>query len=169
MASVTRVPTDGQVCRHSKEAFDALFAVVTVRDDLTLSARAVHAACVSLHRLGKLGSVTQREIAEWANVSRRSVVRAFAQLVRAGFLLVRRRGQGLPNAVDLVGIDQAALDGRSAKPSRPALPERRANQPYTYKSEEKEAKNRTTGSGYGDFPYGSRAAWVSRYGPLTMG
>lgn len=169
MASVTRPPGVGQDCRHSKEPFDALFAVVTVRDDLTFSARAVHAACVSLHRLGKLGSVTQREIAEWANVSRRSVVRAFAQLVHAGFVLVRRRGQGLPNAVELIGIDQAALDGRSAKPSRPALPERHANQPYTYKSEEKEPKNRNTDSGYGDFPYGSRAAWVSRHGPIAPG
>jgi hypothetical protein len=109
-------------CHHSSEAFDTAFAVVRYHDGLTLAARAVHAACVSLHRLGRLGEVSQQDIADWAHVSLHSVVRAIKQLVDAGFMLVRRRGQGQVNEYTLIGIDQQALDGRSAKSLKPAFP-----------------------------------------------
>lgn len=109
-------------CHHSSEAFDTAFAVVKYHKTLTLAARAVHAACVSLHRLGRLGEVSQQEIADWAHVSLHSVVRAIKQLVAAGFLQVRRRGQGRVNEYTLIGIDQRALDGRSAKTNKPVWP-----------------------------------------------
>jgi len=75
--------------------------------DLTLATRAVHAACVSLHNMGKLGQVTQQEIADHAGVGLRSVVRAMKQLVAAKFIAVKRRGQGKPNAYELIGPGSA--------------------------------------------------------------
>jgi hypothetical protein len=105
-------------------SFDKSIAAVRLHPDLTLATRAVHAACVSLHNLGRLGDVTQREIAEWAQVGLRSVVRAMKQLAAAGFLLIRRRGQGLPNAYELVGPG-------SAKRARLALPDGRTVQPWS--------------------------------------
>jgi hypothetical protein len=108
-------PTD---CRHSNEPFDVAFAAVKDKPGLTIADRVVHAAMVSLHRLGRLGTVTQEQIAEWARVSRRTVVRSCQAMVTAGLLLVRRRGQGRPNDYQLVGIDQDALDGRSDKKPR---------------------------------------------------
>lgn len=89
--------------------------------DLTLATRAVHAACVSLHNLGRLGRVTQAEIAAHAGVGLRSVVRAMKQLVVAGFVAMKRRGLGLPNAYELIGPG-------SAKRARTPAPYGRAAQ-----------------------------------------
>jgi hypothetical protein len=89
---------------------------------LTLADRAVHAALVSLHRLGRLGQVTQEQIAAWACVGRRTVVRSVQRLASAGLLLVRRLGQGRPNGYELIGMDPDALAGRSARDARPHVP-----------------------------------------------
>ena len=132
-------------CRHSREAFDVAFAVVTERTGLTIADRVVHAAMVSLHRLGRLGEVTQEQIAEWARVSRRTVIRACQAMVEAGLLLVKRRGQGLPNAYQLVGIDQDALDGRSDKRASPRVPERANPARARHSSEKRTYDGRRSG------------------------
>ncbi len=121
MPSIAR---SGSGCLHSAEPFDTAFAALK-RPDLTIADRVVHAAMVSLHRLGRLGSVTQEQIAAWAYVSRRTVIRACQALVRAGLLVVTRWGQGRPNGYALVGIDAQALAGRSDNAAAPAVTARR--------------------------------------------
>jgi hypothetical protein len=130
-------------CRHSHEAFDVGFAAVKDKPGLTIADRVVHAAMVSLHRLGRLGTVTQEQIAEWARVSRRTVVRSCQALMAAGLLLSRRRGQGRPNAYQLVGIDQDALDGRSDKRTQPKASEGRTGDGVSFNK-----KNNGRKSGY---------------------
>lgn len=141
-------------CRHSDEPFDTAFAVVKDMPGLTIADRVVHAAMVSLHRLGRLGQVTQEQIAEWARVSRRTVVRAVEKLVAAGLLTSKRHGQGNPNTYELIGIDQKALDGRSDKRTQ----QRATGRPnparagtYSQTKNIDRRKNRNTGTGYKDF------------------
>lgn len=144
-------PTD---CRHSDEPFDTAFAVVKDTPGLTIADRIVHAAMVSLHRLGRLGQVTQEQIAEWARVSRRTVVRAVEKLVAAGLLKSKRHGQGNPNTYELVGIDQKALDGRSDKRAQQRVTGRpnpaRAGT-YSQERRNNRQRSRNTGTRYKDF------------------
>jgi biotin operon repressor len=169
MASVTRVPTDGQVCRHSKEPFDTAFACITSRRDLSDGAKLLHAKLVSMHRLGT--AWTQTTIGAAFGWSRQKVWRCTGELVAAGLVVVIRHGQGRPNSYVLLGIDAADLNGTQPRSRAGHQDDRPPGLPseHTFKVKEQQPKNRNTGSGYGDFPYGSRAAWVSRYGPLTMG
>jgi biotin operon repressor len=167
--SLTGVPTARQDCRHSREPFDCSFHVVTSRRDLSDGAKLLHAKLVSMHRLG--AAWTQTTIGAAFGWSRQKVWRCTGELVAAGLVVVTRHGQGRPNSYTLLGIDAADLD---CVPSRSRAGHQDGRQPaapgrVSFNRLKEEAKNRTTGSGYGDFPYGSRAAWVRRYGPLTPG
>jgi biotin operon repressor len=156
-------------CRHSREPFDCSFHLVTSRRDLSDGAKLLHAKLVSMHRLG--AAWTQTTIGAAFGWSRQKVWRCTGELVAAGLVVVTRHGQGRPNSYVLLTIDAAALDGTQPRSraghqdGRPPAPPGRVS----FNRLKEGPKNRTTGSGYGDFSHGSRAAWVSRYGPLTMG
>jgi hypothetical protein len=167
--SLTGVPTARQDCRHSREPFDCSFHVVTSRRDLSDGAKLLHAKLVSMHRLS--AAWTQTTLGAAFGWSRQKVWRCTGELVAAGLVVVIRRGQGRPNSYVLLGIDAADLDGTQPR-SRAGHQDGRppgAPSGHTFKVKEQQPKNRNTGSRYGDFPFGSRAAWVSRYGPIAPG
>jgi biotin operon repressor len=104
-------------CRHSREPFDAAFRVINRRDDIGPTAKLVHAHLVTLHRTG--AAATQAEIGAAIGCSRHQVWRAMVELADAGLVVVTCRGQGRPNAYELIGVDLVDLDGRASR-SRPA-------------------------------------------------
>lgn len=99
-------PTD---CHHSPEPFNASFAVVASRSDISSDAKLVHALHVSMHRLD--ASWTQAEMGERLGMCRTRVWDAQQELVRAGLLISVRIGLGQPNAYVVLGVDQESLDG----------------------------------------------------------
>ena len=107
MASVTRVPTDGQDCHHSKAEFDCLFRQVASRTDITPVAKLVHGALVSLHRTHK--SRTQIDIGKMVGLTRHQVWNGLQELVTKGLVLILRVGLGQPNEYVLLGIDESDL------------------------------------------------------------
>jgi hypothetical protein len=107
-------PTD---CRHSRQAFDALFAVIGERRDLSPGAKLLYGKHVTMHRLGE--SWTQQQIADSLGTCRQNVWRWQCELVAADLLIVVRLGQGRPNQYTLLGVPQEDLDGKAPRFKRP--------------------------------------------------
>lgn len=100
-------------CRHSRQPFDASFAVIAERDDLGPGPKLLYAKLVTLHRTG--ASWTQDRLAASLGTCRQNVWRWTRELVAAGLLLVVRLGQGRPNAYTLLGVPRDDLDGAAPK------------------------------------------------------
>jgi biotin operon repressor len=111
--SLTRPLGAGQDCRHSREPFDTAFRVINERRDISPAAKLVHARLVTLLRTGR--GETQAEIGAALGMSRHQVWRATGELVAVGLVVVRRRGLGLPNGYELVGIPDEDLRGRASR------------------------------------------------------
>ena len=113
MASITRVPTDRQDCRHAKTPFDALFSTVGERRDLSPGAKLLYGKLVTMHRIG--AAWTQTQIGDMLGTCRQNVWRWTNELVAADLLLVTRLGQGRANAYVLLGVPQEDLDGSAPR------------------------------------------------------
>lgn len=105
-----RPESGSDACRHSREPFDALFAVINERPDIGPGAKLLYGKLVTMHRIG--ASWTQAELGELLGTCKQNVWRWTAELVGAGLLLVERVGQGRPNRYVLLGVDRDDLDGR---------------------------------------------------------
>lgn len=99
--------------RQTALPFHAAFAAIEERRDLGSGPKRLHALLVSSQRLH--ASWTQAEMAAHLGVSQRSIVRWSQQLVDVGLLLMKRLGQGRPNAYTLQGIDEDNLAGRAIR------------------------------------------------------
>lgn len=100
-------------CRHSKQAFDALFAIIGERRDIGTGAKLLYGKLVTMHRVG--AAWTQTELGEMLGTCRQNVWRWTNELVAAGLLLVVRLGQGRPNQYTLLGVPQEDLDGNAPR------------------------------------------------------
>lgn len=100
-------------CRHSREPFDANFAVIAERTDIGPGAKLLYAKLVTMHRTGN--AWTQDEIGTKLGTCRQNVWRWAGELVTAGLLRVTRTGQGRPNGYTLLGVSQEDLDGNAPK------------------------------------------------------
>ncbi len=134
-------PTD---CRHSKSAFDALFAVIGERKDLSPGAKLVYGKHVTMHRLGE--SWTQQQIADALGTCRQNVWRWQRELVAANLLIVVRLGQGRPNQYTLLGVPQEDLDGKAPRFKRTGSGHQDGRAPVadrrdSYRKKEKGEKN----------------------------
>jgi hypothetical protein len=155
-------------CLGPRVTFDAIPLAVQTRPDLGRGPKDLYGALNSAANLSQ--DWTQAELAERLVCSVRSVIRWAHQLTAAGLLEIRRRGQGLPNLYVLLG---PVVRSRSDNRARPQLPTWQPSARSTATPQNRPRRNNrdttTNGSGYGDFPFGSRAAWVSRYGPIAPG
>lgn len=127
-------------CRHSREAFHALFRVVAIRRDVSPIAKLIHQALVSMHRTGK--AWTQTQIGAEVGLSRYQTWKGLAELIAAKWVTTKRRGLGLTNTYELLVIDAADLDGRAKRGDgfRPAR-HQDAGQPGTASRRESRPKN----------------------------
>lgn len=100
-------------CRHAREPFDALFAVIGSRKDLSPGAKLLYGKLVTMHRVG--AAWTQTEIGDSLGTCRQNVWRWTRELVAADLLLVTRLGQGRANAYVLLGVAQEDLDGSASR------------------------------------------------------
>jgi hypothetical protein len=83
-------------------AYDQLPAWLQRRDDLVGNAKRLYGLLASAQRTG--WQPTYQEIAAELCASVRSVVRWVQQLVAAGLISVRRRGQGLTNILTVLAL-----------------------------------------------------------------
>jgi hypothetical protein len=105
-------------------------AVVQHRDDLTYGATCLYGALRSAQN--QRLAPTYADLAEHCRASVRSVVRWIKQLVGAGLIAVRRRGQGRPNAITVLPLvtsedaktPSPAVTGSQPRPSSPVKEER---------------------------------------------
>jgi hypothetical protein len=93
------VPRPAAAC---PEPFDAIPRSVQSRADLTYGAKCLYGALRTYQNMRR--QPTYAELAEHLAASVRSVVRWVARLAEVGLIAVRRRGQGLPNVVTVVGL-----------------------------------------------------------------
>lgn len=91
-----------------QEPFDALPRAIQSRDDLTFGAKCLYGALASYQRLGLAPSYA--DLAFHLAASTRSIIRWVAQLVSAGLISCRRRGQGLTNIVTVLALAAATPD-----------------------------------------------------------
>lgn len=85
-----------------QEPYDAIPRAVQGRDDITFGAKCLYGALRTAQNTRR--QMTYAELAEHIHASTRSIVRWVQQLVAAGLVAVKRRGQGLPNLFVLIGV-----------------------------------------------------------------
>jgi hypothetical protein len=132
--AAARLPSKPAECRHSKEAFDMVPAAVQHRDDLTFGATCLYGALRSAQN--QRLAPTYTELAEHCRASVRSVVRWIKQLVGAGLIAVRRRGQGRPNAITVLPL----VTSEDAKTPAPTVPQGQPRPSSPVKEERQEVK-----------------------------
>lgn len=118
-------PTD---CRHSHEPFDAIFREIRRSKILSSDAKLLHGLLVTCLREG--AELTQGELAEelgWR--SRQRVWRAMCGLVAAGYVVVKRRGLGLPNQYTLTNFAPEDLAATRSRFDRPRSGHQQARPP----------------------------------------
>lgn len=98
------VPCPDQFARFQRrdESYDQLSAWLQRRDDLGGNAKRLYGLLTSAQRTG--WQPTYQEIAAELCASVRSVIRWVQQLVGAGLISVRRRGQGLTNILTVLAL-----------------------------------------------------------------
>lgn len=85
-----------------QDPYDAIPRSVQGRDDITFGAKCLYGALRTAQNTRR--QLTYAELAEHIHASVRSIVRWVQQLVAAGLIAVKRRGQGLPNLFVLIGV-----------------------------------------------------------------
>lgn len=93
---------------HCPEPFDALPRSIQQRTDLVGNAKRLYAALCTAERTR--WQPTYLDLARHLGASPRSIVRWVQQLVSAGLIAVRRRGQGLPNLFRVLGLVTSGTD-----------------------------------------------------------
>jgi hypothetical protein len=108
------------------EPFDAIPRSVQCRDDLTYGAKCLYGALSTAQRTR--WQPTYADLADHLSASTRSVVRWVQQLVSAGLIAVRRRGQGLSNLFSVLALVTSGQD----RPARQRVTgwQRRAPSPF---------------------------------------
>lgn len=112
---------------YSGERYDAIPRSVQGRDDLTYGAKCLYGALRTAQNTRQ--RPTYQELAKHVHGSVRSVVRWVQQLVRAGLVAVKRRGQGLSNLITVLAVGTSG----SAKTIPPAVPKSPLRPPSPYK------------------------------------
>lgn len=94
------------------EPYDAIPRSVQCRDDLTYGAKCLYGALRTAQQTQWRPSYA--DLAEHLSASTRSIVRWVQQLVAAGLIAVKRRGQGLSNLIRVLAL---VTSGRDRPPS----------------------------------------------------
>ena len=136
------------------EPYDAIPRSVQARDDLTYGAKCLYGALSTAQRTH--WQPTYDDLARHLGSSARSIVRWVAQLVNAGLIAVRRRGQGLSNLISVLALVTSGQD-------RPPCPRVTGWQDRTRSPSYKEAGRR---NGYIRPPRDGSSLMLSRYGPV---
>jgi hypothetical protein len=108
-----------------QDGFDQIPAHVQRRDDLTSGAKRLYGLLCSVQRM-KIERDYRWLAAELA-ASVRSIVRWVQQLVAAGLVTVRRRGQGLTNLFVVLGLVTTGMDMTATPRVTGSQPPARAN------------------------------------------
>jgi hypothetical protein len=126
-----------------QEPYDALPRSVQQRDDLTYGAKCLYGALRTADNTG--WQPTYADLARHVSGSVRSVIRWVQQLVRAGLIAVRRRGQGRPNLFTVL----ARVTSGDATAPAPAVPKSHPRPSSPVKEERQEGRG-TGLKGYTD-------------------
>jgi hypothetical protein len=114
------------------EPYDAIPRSVQQRDDLTYGAKCLYGALRTADNTG--WQPTYADLARHVSGSVRSVIRWVQQLVKAGLIVVRRRGQGLPNVFTVLALVTSG-GARAPRPdvtqwqARPSSPKEATKKP----------------------------------------
>ena len=131
------MPTVPRSTLSRPDPYDAIPRSVQRRDDIVGNAKRLYGALQTAHNTG--WSPTYADLAEHLSASVRSIVRWVHQLVDAGLISVRRRGQGRSNVFTVLALVTSAGD----RPSQLALPEwRRADPSHSFKETRKKPEYR---------------------------
>ena len=112
--SVQEQYTPRPLPKRSMAPFDAMFAVICERTDISASAKLVYSKLTTMKRVGYVW--TQVEIGERTGMSRQGVWRALKDLIAVGLVTMQRHGQGYPNSYTLHGVDEDDLYGTANTP-----------------------------------------------------
>lgn len=115
--------------------FDGIPVVIQQRRDLGSGPKRLYGALCSAQRMG--WSPSYVDLAERLGCSVRSIVRWVAQLVAAGLINARRRGQGLVNVLRVIGL---VTSGNADRP-RAERTDWRSRQGYSSFNQKKSPKN----------------------------
>jgi hypothetical protein len=176
-----RTPLAAACPERGAAAFDQIPAAIQRRDDLTSGAKRLYGLLMSVQRMR--AQPDYRWLARELAASVRSIVRWVQQLVAAGLIAVRRRGQGLANlfvVLALVTSGDAAAQSAGASGSQ-----RRPDDSFNKNKRERSrstghkpnddrcprcphTSHGTTCSRCGCRTYDSGEAVLTRYGPLRV-
>lgn len=135
-----RTPSAAAWQERSAAAFDQIPAAVQRRDDLTSGAKRLYGLLQSVQRMR--AQPDYRWLAAELAASVRSIVRWVRQLVAAGLVAMRRRGQGLTNLFVVLALVTSGMD----IPATPRVTGSRPRPGAPFNKEKKTGKNRKDGT-----------------------